>query len=50
MTVDTLTITLSIRFGSFEFVPHPPAHRSVYADLYGGMCLTFGSMNFHVNK
>ena len=39
-----------IRFGSFEYTFHPPAHRSVYADLHVGMCLTFGTMHYFVDS
>ena len=39
-----------ICFGSFEYTFHPPAHRSVYADLHVGMCLTFGTMHYFVDS
>ena len=49
MNIDTPMITGPIRFGSFDYNPHPPATRSVYDDLYGGMWLVFGNMQIHVN-
>ena len=39
-----------ICFGSFEYTFHPPAHRSVYADLHVGMCLTFGTIHYFVDS
>ena len=31
--------------GPFEYVSHPPTHRSVYAELCEGMWITFGTMH-----
>ena len=50
MKIDAPIIEKRNSFGSFTYDPHPPAQRSVYADLYGGMCLTFGNIQLHVNK
>ena len=44
MKTDVRVSRISIRFGSFEYVLHPPARRSVYADLDRGIHITFGSV------
>ena len=44
MKIDVRVARESIRFGSFEYVLHPPAHRWVYADLDKGIRITFGSV------
>ena len=50
MKIDLPTLEKPIWFGSLTYDPHPPAQRQVYADLYEGMCLSFGSMQLHLNK
>lgn len=44
MKTDVRVTRESICFGSFEYVLHPPARRSVYADLDKGIHITFGSV------
>ena len=50
----TLKIDASTRepigFGSFEYISHPPTHRSVYAELREVMWITFGTMHYLIDS